>query len=367
MSFSIDTPLVGIDVPPAKIESTLRNLWRIEAELGGENALLKTSTLNLVILGLDESRFVDLAQAALQVSNHHPSRVIIVYLTRENGRQICARVSVLCHISSATKKQLTGELIQLQIGAEEIEHLPGIVLPSLLPNLPRYLYVPDGFGVKDHLFFGFDSVFDRTIIDSERHCMFGARLHDVLDHIENIDQSQRVLDLTWARMTPWREAVAQFFDHEPDCSLLNRLSHMTVLAHGNQSRYFASLFIAWIASRLKWEIFPERDRLSIKDGRSMPITLAIEVDPSHAGAAVLRKVELIANSGEMIVRYVAECPTGHEIVCYAQEGDEVIPHSTLRLSELSESKLLCEELDFIEPDKIYIEAIRALRKMEMDR
>src|SRR5207245_2138248 len=74
--------------------------------------------------------------------------------------------------------------------------------------------------------------------------------------------------LDWARLTPWRELVAQCFDSVETRPYLDRLTEVQIeyedLSNGARVQRGQSLLLAgWLASRLGWE--PARE--SVEGGR----------------------------------------------------------------------------------------------------
>jgi hypothetical protein len=72
------------------------------------------------------------------------------------------------------------------------------------------------------------------------------RAKDLCDHAY-------VVDLAWVRSMPWRERIAATFDPPVWRSLLAEIDGMTV-RHHQESTTSAVLLLAWLATRLGWEL-----------------------------------------------------------------------------------------------------------------
>lgn len=78
----------------------------------------------------------------------------------------------------------------------------------------------------------------------------------------------RISDLSWSRLTPWRELVAQFFDAPAQVAQLAEISSVTVsyeaLAGAADNGRQALLLVGWLAARLGWApATPARRRGSV--------------------------------------------------------------------------------------------------------
>jgi len=96
---------------------------------------------------------------------------------------------------------------------------------------------------------------DRLLADSGAAADPEATLRQLaaLGHAEHCRCA--ISDLTWDRLTPWRELIAQFFD-PPDCRpCLDQLGHVTfevAISPDRPDWSQAYLVGGWLATRLRW-------------------------------------------------------------------------------------------------------------------
>jgi hypothetical protein len=76
---------------------------------------------------------------------------------------------------------------------------------------------------------------------------------DAIDRAFALSERAYVVDLAWLRTTPWRERIAATFDPPGRRAELSALESVTVRHHVD-STVAAMLVVAWLASRLGWEI-----------------------------------------------------------------------------------------------------------------
>ena len=122
--------------------------------------------------------------------------------------------------------------------------LPSLIASLLLPDLPVFLLLrldPERWEPLVKACWSFAS---RVVVDST-----GERsgLHSLPGLLAR-EPKRSVTDLSWSKLTGWRELVARLFDPPRATRALARLDQITV-THAGRSQAQARLLAAWILSR----------------------------------------------------------------------------------------------------------------------
>jgi glucose-6-phosphate dehydrogenase assembly protein OpcA len=287
------------EVPLGKIEEELARLWR-ESDAAtlaaGGQISARNSVMTLVVFthSLDQARHV--AKVIEGLTGQHPSRSIILALQPDTkGPAITASVSIHSHTPKHGVGQVRAEQIMLEVRGNVTQHLPGVVLPLLLPEMPAFVWwageLPKGDFVDT-----INDACDRAIVDSAEFANPERDLVRLADHIEAEVQMHgyrtAFSDFNWTRIKPWRELTAQFFDiarYRPFLDGIERIEIEYAVDDTNTPNAFESyLFAGWMASRLKWQTYTGMhlangsSRLGLRTHIGAPVT--IEMTP-RAGIA----------------------------------------------------------------------------------
>jgi len=284
------------EVPIGQIESELARLWR-ESDAAtlaaGGQILARNSVMTLVVFarGQEQARYV--ARAIEGLTGQHPSRAIILALQPDaTGASISASVSIHSHSPQNNGVgQVRAEQIMLTVNGDATQHLPGVVLPLLLTELPAFVWwtgaLPSGELVQS-----LNDACDRAIIDSAD---FAAPERDLVRMADMLQSQMHPInrtafsDFNWTRIKPWRELTAQFFDnprYRPYLDGVERVEiEFAVDAQSTPNPIQAYLFAGWLASRLKWQTLTGvhsaggAARLGLRTHAGAPI--AVEIAPRN--------------------------------------------------------------------------------------
>jgi glucose-6-phosphate dehydrogenase assembly protein OpcA len=232
------------------------------AELrGGERGQARTQLLDLVVL-TDEPREAErMARLLEELPGNRPSRAIIALATHD-PRTLDASAEVVTTTSPSGEGELRCELVRLAAG-DDGGALPSLIASLLLPDLPVFLLLrldPERWEslVKDSWSFATRVVADSTAEPSGLHSLKGLLARE---------PTRSVTDLSWTKLTGWRELVARLFDPPRATRALARLDRIEV-THAGRSQAQARLLAAWILSRTDRHPSVELTRETRRDMRS---------------------------------------------------------------------------------------------------
>jgi glucose-6-phosphate dehydrogenase assembly protein OpcA len=206
-------------------------------------------------------RWVEQATETLaRMAERHPSRTILLFPRPDDlPDRLDGEVDLRCFVRDGERREVCTEVISLFLCGARASAPASVVAPLLVPDLPVFLRW------RGPLDFGSDAlaqlldVADRLVVDSREWPDARAelpRLDALLDRIA-------VSDIAWARVEPWRAAVAGLW---PDVAEASRIR-----VAGPEAE--ALLLAGWLRARLRREVALEHEpagevELVEVDGRS---------------------------------------------------------------------------------------------------
>jgi glucose-6-phosphate dehydrogenase assembly protein OpcA len=216
----------------------------------------RNCVMTLVAVATSDADELRAQRAIIAIAAHHPSLAIIV---REEPKVRTGRIdaSISTHpLSPSSASHAQCEVVSLHVPGAAGEHLAALVDPLLLSGIPTYLWWLDTppFGTKELL----DAlrICDALVVDSAR---FDRPHHSFLGLAELATSSHSrlgVADFQWARLAPWRETLAQFFEPKDRRTFMAGIAEVGVdyVGEGRGNRIAAGLLIGWFASALGWKV-----------------------------------------------------------------------------------------------------------------
>jgi glucose-6-phosphate dehydrogenase assembly protein OpcA len=352
---------VGLD----KIESAFRQFWRDSAGGDGSEAVLKASTHNLIIYVDEKQKYDELLDGIHEIISHHPGRMIIAFLDPQSEAD-----DVEAHVSAYTKQtkegltQISAELVFLKTGIPGSVHLEGAILPLLLPDLPVYFWCTSICALQNQNFDTLLNYTDRLIVSTPDDYESIDELQVAIERILTLDRECNISDISWSALTSWREAVAQFFDSAANAKYLGRLDEVEVTYSGDKLSNKAFLMAGWLSSQLG--NIPHTP--SLEDGSTIYFKrqsgqLPVKIRKKNiAGVNGLYKIKLFADDHEKSVFFTATAVEGKHIQATVQKGGDLLSNIDVPLAINSKIELLCNELDFLQKDEIYLSACKRINE-----
>jgi len=195
---------------------------------------------------------------------------------------------------------------------------------------------------------------DRFIVDSTRFS--DARLG--LPCLASLAQhtAAAVSDLSWARLDPWRQLIAQFFDSP---GLRPYLDGLTVvdIEHVAGSAAQALLLTGWLAARLGWQLEGADNEAYRMRSAGGTVRVSLRVRPSPDGqAGSLVGVGLAASRADSEATFSIRRSEPQQVTIKT-EAPEASLERTVRLPGAGEPEMLARELETPGRDPSYEEAL----------
>lgn len=355
------------------LEYELGRLRRAAAAHAKEqgDTLARAAVLNLVVYAERERHARRAARTVSELALRHPSRAIVVLGDRERAGTT-ASVQLHCRAPQGDAATLICyEQVLARVRGDPGERVASVVIPLLVPDLPVFLWWTGTPPSDARHFDDLVSLADRLIVDSADF----ARPERTLPEIARLGRrSVGITDLNWARLTPWRELVAQFFDVPAWRPSLAGITGVRAdfavdmdgrAIHPSQ----ALLLVGWLASRLEWRPLEamapaEAGGLLFRMARADGAPIMVRLQPHFErglDAGDISTVRIQATSGSATTEFALErASDGDHVAARAIGGgvpraERVVPLPTRGIREL-----LGEELAIAGNDRIYEAALAAL-------
>lgn len=349
-----------------------------ESHFGG-GGLMRANTLNLIAVATD-MREVSLIQETIAgLHDFLPSRTIIL-ITHDGydlagevtGPRYDVRVELKEQVTEADEANLRFEVITIGADRREIGHLASLVTPLLAADLPDFLWWPGGDFVENQLFDDLLPVVDRLIIDTAHLGRSAESIAAIRRILAKESGSPIVGDLTWLRLEPWRQLIAQFFDPDDVQKSLDTIDQVTiryaeVREDGSSGLAAALLMSGWLGSRLGWQVIDPLERqkrggswapLRANNGeRSRDIELRLIPDTSPHARFSLRSVQIVA-TGNAPGTFMVERTDSDDIVTKSETAENPAVSRMVYSQRPSSGDMIGQELQRFGPDDVYQEAVR---------
>jgi len=262
---AVDTEMWGQPTP--SVVALERELGRVRRERAAHAreqvaTVARAAVLNIVVVARREVHALRAARTVATLAMRHPSRAIVVLGDpRDEGPP---GISLHAQLPGGDRAELVyNERILVRARGRVEDRIASVVVPLLVPDLPIFLWWTEAPEIASTHFDELLSLAHRLIVDSADF----ARPERTLTALATtcvVERRCALTDLNWARLTPWRELLTQFFDVPAWRVLLDEIEGVRISfavdADGREIHPSqALLLVGWLASRLGWHAV---DRIS---------------------------------------------------------------------------------------------------------
>jgi len=363
------------------IERMLAELWKQTAgedEAVGDDAMLRARVADLMVFMNDESLVSDTQQIISELASLHPCRALLMA-----GNRTAAERDIEMYVSAFSasqkrpdSKELCCEEITLTARGRFVSELPSAALPLLVPDLPVFLWWREKLSAEERVFSQLCLAADRVVIDS-------ADFQDPPSDFVAVAQFFKprgnkaigLSDINWARLTPWRASLANFYDVDDYRVELDQITDVRihyVTESGRDSTVSSQplLIAGWLASRLQWKFTgamevhrsPQGLAFHFKKGDRLIKLSLDEVQRPAMKSGRLCHIELKA-SDVPATFMVSRGEDGLHLETHTTIGERSYPGRLLPLRNRSAAQLLSREMEILCNDEIYKEAIEVAAEM----
>lgn len=357
--------------------SETRGIGRIESELVKlEHALAlaqaeeetslpaRTSVLNLVVYATDEASLARASDAVARLAGRHPSRTIYILPGASASGEVEAELRAHCLNRIEGLARICVEEIRIRTAPLRAGHLPELVSPLLIADLPTFAWHPHLEAGSGDVLAGLAELADHVVVDS-------SAAEDPLATLRGLAPfARQVTDFSWLRLLPWCELTAQFFDSESSRRYLDQLTTVQI-EYAAPSSAAAVLYGGWLADRLGWEPFTE-DRAPLvrffrpgdDPGQYALLQLFPAATDSLASGSLLGIVATAQRPSAAPARFqLRRGATGNSVQTLTRLPNGRVTERTAPLPSPDVSALLADALDHTEPMRLYQYALASAVKL----
>ena len=234
-----------------KLLRDLANVWEEIGKQGVEDksgGVLRACAMNLLVCVEGD---VEVGETIADLMHEFPSRVIVLRVKKASKPTLEGRAIAQCWMPFGRRQQICAEQIELMASPDTLRDTPSVIRGLWAPELPIVMWFRHAGLLRYPEFSSLLDMAHKVIVDSR----------DAEDPEWTIEQLQGlqkaghgVGDLAWARITRWRESVAQMFDN-PVCAAKSGAIETITITHTSLSTPTTSLYLGeWVASSLGREV-----------------------------------------------------------------------------------------------------------------
>lgn len=241
--------IMSITVKPQDIE---KELDRLSEEYKQKNKF-RACLFNLIVYVKDPHKVSHFQKLADQVMNQFPCRVLFIEEIESSGDLVTA---VSAKMIGNLDNKVHCDEIYLKVPSDQLEKIPFILLPHILPDLPVYLLWGEDPTKMHSLLQELKSFSKRLIFDSDCANQLPEFAKKISYEIEQ--KHLDIADLNWVRLEGWREVLKNVFNSEDKIADLHQSQdiHITYNLSGTEKWCHPSIqahyLHAWLAAQLNW-------------------------------------------------------------------------------------------------------------------
>jgi glucose-6-phosphate dehydrogenase assembly protein OpcA len=233
-------------IDPEKIRQELSDLWVTLAK-DEEAGVLRACSMTLVA-GVDERDDPSqIGETLASLMREHPSRAIVIRLRETEEPVLTSRVFAQCWMPFGHRRQICCEQVEITASDISMADVPAVVLPLAVADLPVVLWCRSARLFNLPAFAGLGAIANKIIVDTAGFADRAA----ALEQVQALAGKQRVADLSWTRLTRWRELIAQIFENRCCLAELGEMARVRIVYESEAPPVSAFYMGAWLMGCLQ--------------------------------------------------------------------------------------------------------------------
>jgi glucose-6-phosphate dehydrogenase assembly protein OpcA len=241
---------MGTTVEPERVLKELSELWVGHGKDGGaagDAGVLRACSMTLVVLAEGSDDAAALGETIAALMPEHPARAIVVRLSGAGPRALADRVQQQCWKPFGQGKQICCEQIEITASDEALADLPSVLLPLAVPDLPMMAWCRSSRLAGMPEFAQIARMATKVVVDSAAFPDVGNAIRWMAEAAQN---GLTIGDLSWTRLTRWREMLSHVFDNRDYLAKLGGIGEVRV-EFRRPLGVSAWLMGAWVAGALE--------------------------------------------------------------------------------------------------------------------
>ena len=231
-------------ISPDRILHDMADLWVSLGKQGdGDAGVLRACSMTLIVAAEESDDAQAIGETLAALMPEHPSRAIVIRFRAGDRRELAARVFSQCWMPFGHRQQICCEQIEITASDASLPDLPPVVLPLTVPDLPVILWCRGSrlFGLP--AFSQLAAIAQKLVVDSAAFSDPAAALKDLSGAAAN---GRLLADLSWTRLTRWRELIAQIFENRAQLANLPLVSDILISYRAAATPATALYLAAWL-------------------------------------------------------------------------------------------------------------------------
>ncbi len=342
------------NITPSEIGPELNALWET---LHIQNKV-KACLFNLILFTDEERRLPYFEKVLDNVIETFPCRIFFIEQCEEEELQ----VSISAQTVGKGEMTLACDKISIRASKEELAHVPFLILPHLVSDLPIFLIWGQDPTKENALLFSLQKLACRVIVDSES----SKNLKSFSKHMLKLlkDMPCDFIDMNWIRIGGWRTVFAQVFSNKENIKILEECQSVRIVYNGASSQLFhhsemmATYFLGWLAAEFGWTKKAEAQKKIYQLGeREIQVEIVAE-KTEHLPPGALLECTITAEEG-VSVHFFRKGKEAKVYVSSANLQKCQVPHAYY-LPTLKRGLSFIKEIFYAEPTDTYKEVLKAI-------
>lgn len=192
-----------------------------------------------------------LLAATDQLQQRSPCRAFLLLIDEDSPSEVA-------ELTATTRKHgplrdIVLEQIVIRLRRDDLRRVPGLLRPLILDDLPSHMLWALPWAKDERNFERLIEMCPHAIVDSRS---FSDPERDLTMVHERRGRGERISDLSWLRLQPWRRSLAEAFERfewRPGTTVA------ATITHGREARTSSLLLARWLRERLAAAVTLERD------------------------------------------------------------------------------------------------------------
>jgi glucose-6-phosphate dehydrogenase assembly protein OpcA len=241
---------MGGTIAPDRILHEMADLWvSLGKQSEGDAGVLRACSMTLVVAVEESDDAQAIGETIAALMPEHPSRAIVIRFRAADRRMLAARVFAQCWMPFGHRQQICCEQIEITAADASVPDLAAVVLPLTVPDLPVVLWCRSPRLFHLPAFPQMANIAQKVVLDSSAFGEPAGILKEMSDALTAAGRS--LADLSWTRLTRWRELIAQIFENRVQLANLPDVSAVRVLCCSKSPPVEAFYMAAWLLDGLE--------------------------------------------------------------------------------------------------------------------
>lgn len=333
---------MGDTISPEQVRRELADLWTSLGRQGDDKAgVLRACSMSLLVLAEESDDATHIGETLAALMPESPSRAVVIRVLPSAERITQARVSAQCWQPFGQTRQICCEQVEIQVSDSTLAEVSSLLAPILIPELPVILWCRSPRVFRMPAFQNVAQLAGKIVIDSAAFPDPPAILGQIAALAEN---GRYPGDLSWTRLTRWRELIAQIFENRAHLADLHKVAEVRIWFPDGKIPVSAWYLAAWLTEGIR-----------TAGGAAQPVFQAA----AQARTGPLHRVEL-ASAGDPGV--LASLALADENMAEVRAGSLV---SRAEFCQASDSMLMREELSVAGRDPVYEKTLPIAAKLAL--